>query len=93
MIWIWVMIIVIVLMYSNQNNFQNLGNEHFSQISMVPAFWMDNTYRHLRFSNAGGIIYTSNSPPSESDNCKMFNCPEEIDHLATLGDNNICWRC
>jgi hypothetical protein len=89
---ILLIIIVIIVLWMKYNKTENFMLLTVDPVHFIPSEWMNSAPRHVRLSRAGGIMYVSNTPPSESC-CENVQCPYFIDKLTTLGDNNYCWKC
>lgn len=103
--------IVIYISYGQLEHFETDENMLFTAYNnklnkMVCSKWMDFLPKHMRLNKGGGVMYTSNFPPSETL-CHTVDCPssivdditpnnwELIDHYNQKpGRSNLtCWTC
>lgn len=108
-----VLVFIYITYYKNNNleQFQTDENMLFTAYKdkldgVVCSKWMDFLPKHMRINESGGVMYTSNFPPSETL-CHTIKCPssivdditpnnyELIDHYDSKPNNNnlTCWSC
>jgi len=72
---------------------------------LVCSFDQNEWTKHIRLHHSGGVMYTSNNPPSEVPSCKQVTCPPLVKDLNTLKERDHfnpyplrkdklkCWQC